>query len=269
MVAKQAESVTIRPDGQGRLFVTFPYSEARVEQIKDIPGRRWLPDQKMWSMPDTPEARAALTEIFVAPPKPTGEWIGVAPPKPQKEAAPPPRAPFAGQAADNQPAASVNQGGRRRAGLARHGLRHAEELRPTSGNYVAWLKVEPEQAAVADIRGYLVQMANSEQASAGYRRQARAALVFLYETVLKQPAQVAELPRMKRPQQLPVVLPALAVRPGSREEIGRILRTTANLKHKALLVTAYSAGLRVGEVVLLKVSDFVWWNASSQTRLFK
>jgi len=33
------------------------------------------------------------------------------------------------------------------------------------------------------------------------------------------------------------------------------LRTTVNLKHKALLVTAYSAGLRVGEVVRLKVSD--------------
>jgi len=51
---------------------------------------------------------------------------------------------------------------------------------------------------------------------------------------------------MKRPQQLPVVL--------SREEVGRILKTTVNLKHEALLVTAYSAGLRVGEVVRLKVS---------------
>jgi site-specific recombinase XerD len=40
-----------------------------------------------------------------------------------------------------------------------------------------------------------------------------------------------------------------------RREIGRILRTTVNLKHKALLVTAFSAGLRVGEVVRLKVSD--------------
>jgi len=26
------EGVTIKPDGQGRLLVTFPYSEARVEQ---------------------------------------------------------------------------------------------------------------------------------------------------------------------------------------------------------------------------------------------
>jgi site-specific recombinase XerD len=68
------------------------------------------------------------------------------------------------------------------------------------------------------VRGYLVQMANSGQASAGYCRQARAALVFLYETTLKQPDKVANLPRMKRPEQLPVVL--------SREEVGRILKVT-------------------------------------------
>jgi hypothetical protein len=79
------EGVTIKPDGQGRLLVTFPYSEARVEQIRRLPDRRWLPELKAWSIPDTPEARAALAEIFAAPPKPTGEWIGVAPRKPEKD----------------------------------------------------------------------------------------------------------------------------------------------------------------------------------------
>jgi site-specific recombinase XerD len=49
---------------------------------------------------------------------------------------------------------------------------------------------------------------------------------------------------MKRPQQLPRIL--------SREEIAKILKVTTFLKHKALLITA---GLRVGEVVRLKVSD--------------
>jgi hypothetical protein len=87
------EGVTIKADGQGRLLVTFPYSEARVEQMRRIPGRRWLSEQKMWSVPDSPEARAALTEIFAAPPpKPAGEWIGVAPPKPEKDGARKPRA---------------------------------------------------------------------------------------------------------------------------------------------------------------------------------
>jgi hypothetical protein len=49
----------------------------------------------MWSVPDTPEARAALTEIFAAPPpRPTGEWIEVAPPKPGGAPPAKKRAPF-------------------------------------------------------------------------------------------------------------------------------------------------------------------------------
>ena len=90
-------------------------------------------------------------------------------------------------------------------------------------------------------------MATGGQVSAGYCRGARAALILLYETVLKQPDKVSDLPRMKRPYQLPVVL--------SREEVARLFKVTTNLKHKALLMVGYSAGLRVGEVVRLKVSD--------------
>ncbi len=114
-------------------------------------------------------------------------------------------------------------------------------------NYFDWLKVKPEEATREDIRGYLVQMASSGQVSASYCRGARAALILLYETVLKQPGKVSDLPRMKRPRQLPVVL--------SREEVARLLRVTTNLKHRALLMVAYSAGLRVAEAVRLKVSD--------------
>jgi site-specific recombinase XerD len=76
---------------------------------------------------------------------------------------------------------------------------------------------------------------------------ARSALIFLYEVTLKQRDKVCELPRMKRPEQLPIVL--------SREEIAKLLRVTNNLKHKALLMVAYSAGLRVGEAVRLKITD--------------
>lgn len=69
----------------------------------------------------------------------------------------------------------------------------------------------------------------------------------MYDTVLKHPGKVGDLPRMKRPQQLPVVL--------SQEEVAKLFKVTFNLKHKALLMTAYSAGLRVGELVRLKTSE--------------
>jgi site-specific recombinase XerD len=62
-------------------------------------------------------------------------------------------------------------------------------------NYFNWLKeqkIQPDAAGRDDVRGYLVQMVNSGQASAGYCRQARAALVFLYEATLKQPDKVSD-----------------------------------------------------------------------------
>ncbi len=117
-------------------------------------------------------------------------------------------------------------------------------------NFFNWLKdgqIEPARATREQIRAYLIRLAESGLVSATYCRGARAAIVFLYEATLKQGEKVRDLPRMKRPEQLPRVL--------SREEIVKIFKVTPFLKHKALLITAYSAGLRVGEVVRLKVCD--------------
>src|SRR3546814_15996241 len=52
---------------------------------------------------------------------------------------------------------------------------------------------------------------------------------------------------MKQIRKLPVVL--------SRDEVARLLDATTCLKHQAALSVAYGAGLRVGEVSALKVSD--------------
>ncbi len=88
------DGVTIKPDGKGHLLVTLPYSKARVEQIKQVPGHAWNPDSKLWSVPDTPEAHQALTEMFTMPPEPTVEHIPVAPPKPGQRPATKRRSPF-------------------------------------------------------------------------------------------------------------------------------------------------------------------------------
>ena len=242
------KGIEISPGQPGRLVVKFAYNEAAVATIKQIPGRQWHPEGKFWSIPDTPEARAQLAQVLATPPKPPVEYLTVKPPQPDAVAPRQKPRPFVpGKPLTTNPPHPLIKAVDDELvlrGMA-YGTRksYGQHLR----NYVVWLKAGPEKATASDIRGYLVQMANSGQASAGYCRQARAALVFLYDVVLKQPDKVSELPRMKRPQQLPVVL--------SREEVSRLLKVTTNLKHKALLMTAYSAGLRVGEVVRLKVSD--------------
>ena len=70
---------------------------------------------------------------------------------------------------------------------------------------------------------------------------------FYYEQVLKQEKFFWEIPRPKKPDQLPKVL--------SENEIGRMFNAISNIKHKAILFTAYSAGLRVSEVINLKITD--------------
>lgn len=113
-------------------------------------------------------------------------------------------------------------------------------------NYFEWLgakQIEADKATKDQVRVYLVELASSGRVSASYCRGARAAIIFLYKTTLKQYEKANDLPRMKQPEQLPRVL--------SRDEVAKIIRVTTFLKHKALLVTAYSAGLRVGEAVRL------------------
>ena len=70
---------------------------------------------------------------------------------------------------------------------------------------------------------------------------------FFYRITLGQSETEFCLPRPKTPQRLPEIL--------SREEIERLFAVTTNLKHRVLLMTTYSARLRVSEVARLKVSD--------------
>ena len=73
------------------------------------------------------------------------------------------------------------------------------------------------------------------------------ALKYYYEQVLGKERFLWEIPRPKKPMQLPKVL--------NEDELGRLFAALENKKHKAMLFTAYSAGLRVSEVVNLKIQD--------------
>jgi integrase/recombinase XerD len=73
------------------------------------------------------------------------------------------------------------------------------------------------------------------------------ALKFYYEQVLGREKFFWEIPRPKKAYLLPKVI--------SEEKVLKSLLAIENLKHKAILFTAYSAGLRVSEVVKLKLSD--------------
>lgn len=73
------------------------------------------------------------------------------------------------------------------------------------------------------------------------------AIKFYFEQVLHRPKMFFDIPRPKKPQKLPKTL--------SKREVKLIFSATTNLKHLIALQLAYGMGLRVSEVVNLKVGD--------------
>ncbi len=70
---------------------------------------------------------------------------------------------------------------------------------------------------------------------------------FYYEQVLHREKFFWDIPRPKKPLLLPKLL--------NETELARLFNALSNKKHKAMLFTAYSAGLRISEIVNLKLAD--------------
>ncbi len=107
-------------------------------------------------------------------------------------------------------------------------------------------KKNPYDVSDEDIKDYLYRLVNEKNVSTSTLNTAINALKFYYGEVLKRKF-VYEIKRPRKDKKLPVVL--------SQEEVSRILSSVNNIKHKAILMLIYSAGLRISEVVKLKPED--------------
>jgi integrase/recombinase XerD len=105
----------------------------------------------------------------------------------------------------------------------------------------------PELLGPEEIRQYQVYLVEQGRVSWSNFNQAVCALRFLYRQTLGRDWAVAHIPFPRQPKTLPVVL--------SQAEVMRFLEAIRTIKFRALLMTAYAAGLRLSEVTHLQVSD--------------
>src|SRR5690606_16295978 len=106
---------------------------------------------------------------------------------------------------------------------------------------------DPESMSKNDIEAYWLERQRRRPTSESDAHAHINAIKFLYEQVLGRDRMLYYLPRPEKPLQLPKVL--------GEHELERVFRGVPNLKHKAILLTAFSCGLRVSEVVRLKLAD--------------
>ncbi len=112
--------------------------------------------------------------------------------------------------------------------------------------FAGFLGRAPDTATGEDLRRFQLH-----QRQAGVQppsiNAAVSALRFFFTVTLDRPDLARRLTVVRQPRKLPTVL--------SAEEVARLLEAAPGPKYKAALGTAYGAGLRVSEVVALKVSD--------------
>jgi site-specific recombinase XerD len=102
----------------------------------------------------------------------------------------------------------------------------------------------PDTLTNDEIQKYLLHLIVHKKHAWNTTNQAFSAFRLFYAGVLKRDKTEFHIPPRPKMKQLPSVL--------SVEEVVRIIDSARNLKHRALLMTTYTAGLRVSEVVGLK-----------------
>jgi integrase/recombinase XerD len=112
--------------------------------------------------------------------------------------------------------------------------------------FAKYLGRSPDTATDEDLRGFQLHLV--DQGTSPITLNATiVGLNFLFEVTLGHPELMAKMQSVRVPHKLPVIL--------NKDEVSRLIACVAHIKHQTALSLAYGTGLRVGEVVALKVSD--------------
>ena len=217
------------------LKLYFIYNQAVIEAIKQLPLCRWNGTENCWTLPYSEPSIKSIREFAVA----NGlEWIYR---EEQKQKVLPPNRSQAKLRANPETY------------LAK--LRELRYSTNTIDSYTFMFKEfinyypdkELGDITEEEIIGYLQYLVTERKISTSYQNQAINAIKFYYERVLGGRRKVYLIERPREEKFLPEVL--------SQEEVTALLNAIDNLKHKAVLMTIYSGGLRISELINLKIKD--------------
>lgn len=227
-------------EGKERLMLHFPYDREIIELIKTIPGARWDPNEKCWHVSVLAGGVEKLNRKFenkLLFEEETGE-------QGEKETG---RQGDRGKS-DKGKVDLVPEEFIKTLVLKNYSENTIRTYRSMLGEFLNYYgKLDPLKITDEQIREYLLYLIEHRKISMSYQNQSINAIKFYYEQVLGRPVKTYYIQRPKKEKILPNVL--------SEQEVLLILNSIDNLKHKAILSLIYSAGLRRGELINMKIND--------------
>ena len=238
--------------GEQRIKLTFKNELQLTNAVKQIPGRKWSKTMQAWHIPKDKRLLEQLVNSLSPNPSPKEREVESI------------------QADDEtkplmtlSPETTIVQAKRIELNTVQQLALQAyiEYLKlknyseNTIRNYRNWFLIflqhftnrKPSEIHKNEIMDFLVKFRNSPKWSATSQNQLVNAIKYFYEQLLKRPREYYDLPRPQMPFQLPTVF--------STDEIKRMILSPTNIKHRAILCPAYAGGLRISEIVNLKMAD--------------
>ncbi|MEI6047757.1 MAG: tyrosine-type recombinase/integrase [Bacteroidota bacterium] len=222
----------------GRLKVIFGYNKELINTIRNIPYSSWNGQNKWWSIPYSNKFLEEIKTVsisqnlhFMYEEEETDKVIKAR------------ISPFDIPNYRDCPEEYV---------LKLKELRYSERtLKTYKGLFEEFInyyhKVEINRIDESMITAFLRYLVMERKVSTSYQNQSINAIKFYFERVLGGQRKVYLVDRPREEKRLPVVL--------NVEEVSNLLNVTENIKHKAILMLAYSAGLRLGELINVKLTD--------------
>ena len=217
--------------GEKRIALYLPYSKENLRRAKSIPGARWSKTLKCWHYPDNKDTLDYLRNVFT-------EFIKV---KEKEETK-----------ARLSQISDSHENAIKAFGKWMEQKRYSDN---TVNTYTALLRMffryhrakEIGDITEKDIIRFNQNYILRNNFSTTTQNQLINALKLFYYKYSNKNLDLDNLERPKKEKKLPEVF--------SQEEVQGILNSVVNLKHKTLLSLIYSAGLRIGEALNIKLKD--------------
>jgi integrase/recombinase XerD len=224
MPAVATEKVVHR--GQKRIKLMFAYNSALIERVRKIDGVRWSASMGCWHVPDNAVAIGQLRSI-------TGIYlvdsVGM------------------GQKLSKEAEMEIDRFGDL--------MKNKGYSKNTREIYLHMVKLfftfhyrkKTCDIVYEDVVEFNVNHIIRKKLSRSTQNQALSALKLFFKNHDMKKLNPEGIERPRKQRKLPVVL--------GKQEVSQILEATKNMKHRCILSTIYSAGLRVGELTDLRIAD--------------
>lgn len=229
-------AIFVNKGNNNNLLITFEYNKERVLKIKRL-SNRWDPQNKNWEIPYTKESINNLSGVFCDEEIIYGFELDFD--------------------VSGTKLVPVEESTRLKELLEKtesilklkgYSSRTIEAYIGHNKRFYESFNKRPNQINVEDIELYLLDLLDQRSVSYSYLNQVISAIKFSYKYVNKSiTIKDINITRPHKTEKLPDIL--------STEEVIRIFGAVINIKHRTVLILTYSAGLRVSEVVSLKVRD--------------